>query len=177
MTRRAAVFVQGDGSVETKVTGKMARLFAGDLSVEDMDDEELFRMRFKNKNGKFIGPDNKVIPRDLAMAMQREMMKRGVDMLGANLLHAVERLLWLGSNAEDESVQLRANVYVVDRILGKTPDKVEISGDAPWQLILQKIIVTDEAASAAASAKPPARRQASQQTVSGKVVRDGRREP
>lgn len=122
---------------------KMAMLIRGEMSVKDMDDEELVRMQFRDRNGKFTGRAPAVVPHELAAAAQKELLSRGQHLFEGHFLRAIQGLADLAANAVDESVKLKAQAMIVERVMGKTPDKVEISGEAPWQVILNRVIVRD----------------------------------
>lgn len=53
---------------------------------------------------------------------------------------ALERLVQLISHADQDSVSLRAAVELLDRTLGKTTDKLKLSGDAddPLEIIISR---------------------------------------
>ena len=123
----------------------MGQLMAGLISVEDMDDEELARGQFKDKNGKFTGRPAVVIPREIHIKMKQELLRRGNDMFQTSFLEAIKTYTEVARDeSNDPAVRLKAAQYVIERIAGKTPDKIEVSGDAPWQIILNKIILETE---------------------------------
>lgn len=133
----------------------MAELMNGQRSVEDMDDDELIQMRFKDKGGHFRGRPPKNIPRELAIAAQQELLKRGVKAMEENFLGAIGIMAHLMLNGEEESTRFKAAQYIYERVAGKTPDKVEINVDARWQVLLDSIIVPADEGKPAARAVIP----------------------
>lgn len=160
---KAVKIGRGGRTSVTTTSKKMGMLLRGEMSVEDMDDEELLHMRFKNKNGQFQGRPPAAVPRELAVAAQRELLKRGQKRFETSFLEAINLMGdLLKMDDVDDRVRLDAAKYIVERVAGKTPDKVEVSGDAPWQVILQKIIVPQEGA----------QREAAAAVIPGEVLND-----
>lgn len=132
------------GNMKVTVTGRTAMLLAGDLKVEDLDDEELARGYCKDKNGKFTGRPPLVVPRELHARMRQELLKRGEQVFAESFVDAITALAEIAKNKKvKESDRIRAAQYVVERIAGKVPDKVELSAADPWQMIIDRIIVED----------------------------------
>lgn len=72
-------------------------------------------------------------------ATLRELYERTDDMMRGALLPAVERMLDL-VDSDDEAIALRAATYVFERLRGKTPDVVEHRQDAPFQVVLSRLV-------------------------------------
>ena len=130
------------GAVDVRITGRYAMLLDGRLSVEDLDDEELARCQLKDKNGKFTGRPPKVLPAELVRRMKQEYFKRGDEIFERGYAEAVTRLLKMSADPRvDDMVRYKALTYIIERVRGKTPDKVIVEPDAAWAVIASKIMV------------------------------------
>lgn len=126
--------------VNVSYGGKMALLARGELTVADMDDEEIARMQFRNEDGTFASRRPGAIPRKLVDEMSRELIKRCQALFQHQAIGAVNELGRIATQGEKESDRLRAISEIIERNLGKTPDKVEFSGEMkPWEVLLSGI--------------------------------------
>lgn len=127
-----------------RVGGRTAALLAGELDVEDLDEEELARGYCKDKNGRFTGRPPKVVPRELHDRMRRELLKRGEEVFAQSFVDSIRALADIAcSPSVKDADRIRAAQYVVERIAGKVPEKVELSAADPWQTIIDRIVVDD----------------------------------
>ena len=115
-----------DGTVTARglvsIPPRIQQLLDGTLDVSTLDDEELARGYPRAADGSFRNPPV-VIPRSIHNRMMRELFSRSERHLKTNLLAAVETMT---SIANDESIdpaqRLKAAQWVVERVMGKTPD-------------------------------------------------------
>lgn len=120
---------------------KMAKFLRGELTVDDMDDDELARGQFKDKRGRFGGRPPSVVPREFFAACQRELMRRGSQKMAEHFLGAIDTIAVVMNDTETSpETRIKAANIIIERVAGKTPDKVEISGDSPWQVIIDRIV-------------------------------------
>lgn len=135
------------GALELRISGRYKDLIDGTLDISTLDDEELARCQLKDKDGHFRGKPPTYLPRSLVLKMQREYFKRGDDLFAKSYVTAVESLVrTMTDPMVDDAVRLKAAIYVVERVRGKTPESVIITAeDAPWQRLLSKIIVGPDA--------------------------------
>lgn len=145
MPRRVSRNSRGEVTgVDLEVRGKMAKLLAGEISVEDMDDEELARGQFKDQGGKFRGRPPKAVPKVLHDKMVSELLKRGQFMFQESYLSAIRTFENIALDPLNEPKdRLKAAQYIIERLAGKVPDKVVIQSADPWQQIIDDIIVHD----------------------------------
>lgn len=131
-----------DDDVYVRVTGRYALLINGILKVEDLDDDELARGQLKDKNGQFKGRPPKMIPQELVQAMRREWLGRAESKLREALMdHGLGTLVELAKNKNvDESVRLRAAQTIIDRTMGKVPDKIELRAEDPVEALFRSIL-------------------------------------
>lgn len=119
----------------------------GELTVEDMDNEELARGQFRAGDGSFRGRPPKTIPRDFATQLSRELLRRADSNLKARLLEAIEVQVEIMRNGDKDADRLRAALYLQDRLLGKVPERVVVSAGRPeWESEVEKFLgaVEDE---------------------------------
>lgn len=115
--------------------------------VEALSDEELSRGQLRDKNGGFKGTPPAWVPREFHRACIRELLRRGQNLWRDNYLQAIEVLTAI---ANDKRVKpgdrLKAATYVIERIEGKIPERIEVNLDSPWEGIIVDIVadVSDE---------------------------------
>jgi hypothetical protein len=122
--------------------GRYAKLLRGEISVEDLDDEELARGRLKASDGTFRGRPPKVIPAELVNAMRKEWIGRAEETLRAALHeHGIGTYVKLASNEDmDPAVRLRAADKIVERTMGKVPDRITIAAEDPVETLFRSIL-------------------------------------
>jgi hypothetical protein len=119
--------------------------------VESLTNEELARGQIRDKNGNFGGRPPAWIPRDFHRACLKELMRRGATLWRENYVAAIQVMTEIatGKGAGRHATpgeRLRAAQYVVERLEGKIPERVEIQIDAPWEAAIADIVanVSDE---------------------------------
>lgn len=121
------------------------KLIRGDITIADLDDEEIARGMVKNDDGVFAGRPPANVPRVVFDAMRREIFKRGQDLWSKYYLAAIETLAGVMSNPKASPyARMQAAVEIVNRIEGKPVDRtmVKISADHDQQVeIVGKAIV------------------------------------
>lgn len=125
-----------------RVRGRYARLLAGEIKVEDLDDEELARGQLRNQAGNFSGRPPSMIPTELVQAMRREWLSRAENKLRAALMDkGIGTLVELaGSDRIDPAVRLRAADKLMERVMGKVPDKVQFAAEDPVETLFRNIL-------------------------------------
>uniref|UniRef100_A0AAU6R660 Tail assembly chaperone n=1 Tax=Micrococcus phage Kurnik TaxID=3092208 RepID=A0AAU6R660_9CAUD len=113
------------------------------ISVQDLDDEELQRGQVRDSDGKFRAGPARRIPKEFHDELMRRIIERGVDKLRGSYLAAVDVII--NDIVLDETVDIRTRgeyaKYVIERLSGKTPDRVEHAvAMKPWEVTLKKII-------------------------------------
>ena len=128
--------------VQSEPTNERWRLFmAGDLTIHDMDDEELARGQFRAGDGTFRGRPPKTIPRDFAQQLSRELLRRADSEFRKMLIEAVRTHGTVMRVGEKDADRLRAANLVVERTMGKVPDKVIVSEGRPeWESAVDEFL-------------------------------------
>jgi plasmid stability protein len=126
-----------------KAGERWAMLLSGQLTVRDLDDEEIRKMRVRGADGGF-GGKRRAVPSNLIQAFQAESIRRSNDKLRTAAPEAVQALIDIGKDPSvREGDRIRALQYVVDRALGKTPETVHVKNDDPWSNLGAEAFVED----------------------------------
>lgn len=116
---------------------------SGAIPWSDLDEEELTRLQLRDGNGQFRGGKPRVIPRELAQLHARELLARNDKVMKEFILKATTVFTdIIESPTATDADKMKAAQYLHDRILGKTPDKVEVKAELkPWELVAGEIVV------------------------------------
>lgn len=142
------------GEPETEVEMSRYQMFlAKQITIDDLDDEELMAFGFRKSNGKIFKPKN--IPREFVTQFTRAIFDRSLDKLKSSALEAANVLASIMVDPTvDASVRRQAAESILDRTLGKAPLTVSVNATAPWETIFEAI-----------SSRP-------QETIDGEVIPD-----
>jgi hypothetical protein len=109
------------------LTPRMRDLAEGRLRVEDLDWEELLQGRLKDSTGKFSGAAPAILPREFHTRIAQEIIFRAESKFRENFDDAMKALIGIMNDPRAASRErLAASQYVIERIIGKIPDKQEI---------------------------------------------------
>ena len=128
---------------------KWSMLLSGTLTVKDMDDKELKKMRFRAKDGSFAGVSKKVIPSHIAQAITAERIRRAVDIYHDALPKAIEALVEIIEEGADGEIiktsdVIKASQIIQERVLGKPDSKVTLTvEDDPWGRLTTEALEVD----------------------------------
>jgi hypothetical protein len=113
---------------------------AGQITVDDLDDEELATCGFRSeKNGVIYRPKN--VPRELAQAFTRAMYERAQAELRSLTMDAVHTVGEIFKNKNNEpDIRLKGALAVIERNLGKTPQVVALTGDKGFEEVFSDIL-------------------------------------
>jgi len=152
------------GNTDTRVRGRLKPIRLGKRWSEIMDriadkeytwdefvatlsPEELARGMLRDKHGSFTGRPPSIVPRAFHDACIRELLGRGRILYKENYIAAIEAMTAIAQNPNaKESDRIKAATFVIERLEGKVPDKLEVSAADPWQQIISGIVaqVDDE---------------------------------
>ena len=119
----------------------------GKIPWSELDDEELARLQVRGRDGQFHGTRPRVIPRELIQAHTRELLSRNDKLMKDVILKATSVFTdVIDSPTASDADKMRAAQYLHDRILGKTPDRVELKAELkPWESVVEEIgVITEE---------------------------------
>lgn len=98
----------------------------GDITVDDLDDEEVMAGRTKDRNGKFSGRPPDKLPRAIADALRRRWFETVQQSLNDSTDLAIATLQEvMASRMAAAPARVRAAEIILERNLGKVPDKVQ----------------------------------------------------
>lgn len=119
------------------------RILTGMDDLSEWDDEELRMGQRRDKNGRFQSRRPTIVPKALHDEMVRRTLYNANEKMRDSLEDAITELVHIAtSEACEAKDRLRAISMILDRVMGKAADKVEISGTVPWLLALQGGIVS-----------------------------------
>jgi hypothetical protein len=155
----------------------MAAFMRGDITVDDLSEEELLTGILDDKNGtRSVKPSN-LIPREFHTAVVRRVVEIGEQKIRSAFLEATENIVdiatgdpekvetkeydngrLVGSETRSyDPVVLKAAVYVHERVAGKTPDVVAATVEVkPWEDTMQRLANIFNAGPGMARSTPPA---------------------
>lgn len=128
--------------VKLRVTGSYARLMKGTETLADWDDEELARYRRRDRKGGWSGASPKVLPSALAELFKAEILRRADERVRQHVFRAMSELAGVFDDDEAKpSDKINAAKAILDRALGKVPEKVEVSGgDTPIEHTIRSAV-------------------------------------
>lgn len=131
-----------DDDMYIRLKGRYAKFMNGLITVEDLDDEELAQGRLKAADGTFRGRPPSVIPAEMVQAMRREWMSRAEAKLRDALMSkGIGTLVELAGNEDiDPAVRLRAADKIIERTMGKVPDRVHFAAEDPVESLFRSIL-------------------------------------
>ena len=120
---------------------------AGLLKIEDMDDKELEKGKWRNSAGTFKGVGTpKMLPRKFADELQAERIRRWNKKVQEDLepMRQVLREIALNPRASADA-RHKSAVYLIERSVGKVPEKSEVKLEvAKWEQDIEGILVGDD---------------------------------
>lgn len=130
-----------------QVGAAVTAVMLGDDDPRTWTDEEILHGRRADRNGRFTGQDPKVVPREVYDELLRRNLNGGMTQFHRMQDDALEMLqdLMTGEDVDDK-VRLAAVKMVLERTMGKTPDRIEIGVTRePWQDAVADVeFVTDD---------------------------------
>ena len=130
----------GTTIVSTVFTGRMADLINGKLTVRDLDDEELARGTCRDHNGRFSARAA-LVPREFQQEMIRRLLERGDELWREGFNIAIRTHLEIASDLNvDPSTRLKAAQYIIERVSGKTPDRLLITADDAIETLFRQLL-------------------------------------
>jgi hypothetical protein len=118
-------------------------ILIGREDLTTWSDEELRRGRKRDKNGGWQGKDPIIVAKAVHDELVRRTLEKANTLLTENLEAALSILVDI---MKDEKVEPKDRItaikMITDRAMGKEPTKVEITGDAKWELAIADSIVS-----------------------------------
>lgn len=118
---------------------RWAQLLDGTLTVRDLTDAEIKKGKVKGRGGSY---SRRAMPSHLVKAFSDERLRRANEGLARLLPIAVQTYAELMVDPEASAAdRQRIAKDVIERNLGKTPDRVQWEGDNPWSAALREVLV------------------------------------
>lgn len=122
---------------------RWAKLLDGTLTVRDLDDAEIAKMRVKGKGGTFSGKAP-AIPSHLAQQFRSEAIRRAKEQINLATPEVTKELLKIARDADTkDSDRIKVLMYLMDRQLGKTPDTIRVEGESDFDSMLRRAVGLD----------------------------------
>lgn len=139
------------GADPSKVVDRMTRfqkLLSGLITVDDLDDEELARGMCRDSNGGFSGNPPRNVPKQLKDAMLKRVFERVDEELKNGIIDCAKTMVQIANSEVYEAAdRIKAATWVMERMMGKTPDVVVHAQEKPWEIALTQVTGGSRAAS------------------------------
>jgi hypothetical protein len=130
---------EGTNSQETQALSRYRQFLAGQLTVDDLDDEELACCGFRAANGSIFKPRN--VPREVAQAFQRAIYERAQTELRSFTVEAAQTMGEIMKNKNVEpDIRLKAALSIIERNLGKTPQVIAVAEAKAYEEVFDGIL-------------------------------------
>lgn len=119
---------------------RMRALMMGELDVSELDDEELLRGQFRDKNGNWTGRPAAILPKEVHEKLTAELFRRADGKLTSRIFDVVDTMLEIATNKKESAKDRRAAAtWVYERLRGKTPEVLQVQQERPFEIIMTKI--------------------------------------
>jgi len=105
-------------------------------------DEELLRGHRKDRNGRWSGRPPKVVPLAVHQELTRRRLDEAYQLLREDLVGAVQLLGQVVRDKEaDNKDRIKAAELIINRVMGKPTERVELSTRSRWEEALDTALV------------------------------------
>ncbi|MGI9121194.1 MAG: hypothetical protein ACR2G7_13935 [Acidimicrobiales bacterium] len=120
-----------------------AAILNGDEDLSLWSEEELIRGQRKARNGRWTGRKPKVVPAAVHLELTRRRMSQAYELMRDDLVAAVQVLGEVVRDPEASNRdRLKAAELIMDRVLGKATERVEVKlRPDPWEELVVEGIV------------------------------------
>jgi hypothetical protein len=129
------------------VSERMQKFLDGEIAIEDLTNEEITRGQLMSKDGDFKGRPSDMIPRKFYDAVVRETIKRTNEKFREEIEPSIRVLAQIRDNPRAHAdARYKSAVYLLERSLGKVPEKTEMKVEvAKWEQDIHELVYDDEA--------------------------------
>lgn len=118
----------GSNDAENQSLSRYQLFKAGQITVDDLDDEELATCGFRAKDGRIFKPRN--VPRELVQEFTKAIYERAQQELKGHTVKAAQTVAEIMLNtAVEPDIRLKAANTLLDRGLGKAPQHISMTHD------------------------------------------------
>lgn len=136
-SRASKLEARKQGPRATKSRHQM--LLDGELTVADLDGDELEHFRGRDIDGEFKGRI-RPIPSKLAAQIRQRLLNKMQANIEGFLPAAVQILKDIAESSEQDSARVNAVNLILQRGAGKVPDVVRVGAEDPWDAILGDVL-------------------------------------
>lgn len=134
-------------ALSTNWTAALDRMAEEGITMEEfisqLSPEELARGRLRNDDGTFRGAPARWVPAEFHKECIRELMRRGKELYQENYIQAIQAMTTIATTPSIEvNSRIKAAQFVIERIEGKVPERLEVGVSEPWQELLSGIVAT-----------------------------------
>jgi hypothetical protein len=110
----------------------------GDMDLSTWSEEELIRGQRRAHTGRFTGRPPKVVPMAVHNELVRRRLSKAADLLNESVVDAVLLLRQVVTDEEaNYGDRIKAAQLIVERVMGKTPERIELTMEPPWAMALR----------------------------------------
>jgi hypothetical protein len=117
----------------------------GDLTIDDLDEEEILRGQLRNVNGDFRGGVPLLVPQKFMAAVakrQKDMYDKKLAPMVIDALTTLQQVMVKKNPQPGDSARVAAAKLVLERALGKIPERVEMKAEIKtWEHVLDGVLV------------------------------------
>jgi len=107
-----------------------AAILGGEADLSLWTTEELVRGTRKDKNGRWAGRPPVVVPKAIHDELVSRKMMQAHELLRDNLCEAINVLVTIAKDKRaDGAVRVKAANTIIERVLGKVPERVHLAQD------------------------------------------------
>jgi hypothetical protein len=150
VTRKRAEKARERRRTNPNAKSRNQMLMEGEITVEDLDDEELQHFRGRDKDGEFKGRVPPLPPK-IREAIRQKLLQQMQTIVEGFAPRAAAVLESIAEGGEHEPSRVKAAELLLQRSAGKVPDKVLIGSADPWADALEEFLggADDESAAKA----------------------------
>jgi hypothetical protein len=123
---------------EAGVKSNLELYRAGEYPVSAWTDDEVSRGRPAGLGGTYEGTVSLTAKQQ--QEIKKELLRRGQGQFDSMYVDAIKVLHRVAMYGEQDSARVKAAELLIQRVAGKTPDKIELHSADPWQDILDKVL-------------------------------------
>lgn len=126
-----------------RASERWAMLLSGTITVKDLDDDEIAKMKVRGADGGFTGR-RPGMPSHLVQAFHKEAITRARNQITTAAPKAAKALLKILEDPEASNNDIiKAASILMDRGMGRAPEVIRIVGESPFDHMLTDAVGLD----------------------------------
>ena len=128
-----------------RVSARMEAFLNGEITIEDLDFDELARGQMRSERGDFSGRPPDYIPRKFQQAAFQELQKRMQLKFQEEVEPSLNALKAIRDNPKAPAdARLKSAIHLIERAVGKVPEKNEVKVEVqPWSENIEELFYDD----------------------------------